>query len=695
MRSDLQGILAIIDKTNSLSDAEKSRIVTWLELSDRELKIEGSLEKVRTVVMNMRKPDDLLGICGVFFAELQNLGFTDIRDIQIVITNDDNGSLRNYQFSDNGLAGIAEVFYKGHPMTSDFVSKIQSSVDGFVQIGFSGKELAEWRNYRLKNGGLPDPGLDKAESRYYYWYSIGTGAIGISTFKSIDDAQMKILERSRNVFALAYRRYIDVALAEAQAKAAKIEAALERVRSRAMSMQKSEDLADAVGIVFEELDTLNMGTLRCGISIINKEKHTTNIWSTIKSEKGTVVQVTGDESMDIHPLLQGAYSAWFKQEDYSYLLQGDDLKRFYKALGNTNFKLPDTTHGDTQQYMYVAHFPAGGLYTFRETEFTGEAKMIIKRFADVFNLTYTRFNDLKQAEQLAQQAQTDLENLKKEKKRTDEALTELKATQSQLIHAEKMASLGELTAGIAHEIQNPLNFVNNFSEVNTELIDEMRTELENGNSNEAMIIAGDIKENEQKINHHGKRADSIVKGMLHHSRSSTGIKELADINALADEYFRLSYHGLRARDSSFNITMNTDFDENIGKINIIPQDIGRVLLNLFTNAFYSVSEKKRLQPAAGTPQYEPSVSVSTKKIAVKPDGYRVEIRVKDNGMGIPQKVMDKIFQPFFTTKPTGQGTGLGLSLSYDIITMEHGGTITAITKENEYAEFIIELPALC
>ena len=269
-----------------------------------------------------------------------------------------------------------------------------------------------------------------------------------------------------------------------------------------------------------------------------------------------------------------------------------------------------------------------------------------------------------------------------------EALEELKATQAQLVQREKMASLGELTAGIAHEIQNPLNFVNNFSEVNTELIDEMKNELNSGNNKEAFTIAENIRENQQKITQHGKRADAIVKGMLQHSRRSTGQKEPTDINELADEYLRLSYHGLRAKDKTFNCSLQTDFDERIDKINVIPQDIGRVFLNLFTNAFYSVAEKtnvssgKTEQPG----KYEPVVSVTTKRLE-----NALEIRVRDNGMGIPQKVLAKIYQPFFTTKPTGQGTGLGLSLSYDIV-KAHGGEIKAETKEGEFAEFIILLP---
>jgi signal transduction histidine kinase len=267
-------------------------------------------------------------------------------------------------------------------------------------------------------------------------------------------------------------------------------------------------------------------------------------------------------------------------------------------------------------------------------------------------------------------------------------LDELKFAQQQLIQSEKMASLGELTAGIAHEIQNPLNFVNNFSEINAELIDEMLESIEKGEYDEVKMVAKDISENEEKIKHHGKRADGIVKGMLQHSRSSSGVKEPTDINQLADEYLRLAYHGLRAKDKSFNATMVKELDENLGKISVIPQDVGRVILNLFTNAFYAVSQKSINAKKEGDASFKPTVKVSTKKLSKN----LAEIRIKDNGGGIPQDVLEKIFQPFFTTKPTGKGTGLGLSLSFDIITKSHGGTIEVKSKPGEYAEFIIQLP---
>ena len=274
--------------------------------------------------------------------------------------------------------------------------------------------------------------------------------------------------------------------------------------------------------------------------------------------------------------------------------------------------------------------------------------------------------------------------IESQKQKLEQTITELQSTQAQLIQSEKMASLGELTAGIAHEIQNPLNFVNNFSEVNKELLAEMNEEISKGDLEAAQAIAKDVSANQEKINYHGKRADAIVKSMLQHSRISTGQKELTDINLLADEYLRLAYHGLRAKDKSFTADFKSDLDPELEKVNVIPQDIGRVLLNLINNAFYAVSAKKT---SGKDDNYKPAVIVSTKRVPGK-----IEIVVHDNGNGIPPKIREKIFQPFFTTKPTGEGTGLGLSLSYDIITKGHSGDLKVETREGEGSEFIVQLP---
>jgi signal transduction histidine kinase len=336
-------------------------------------------------------------------------------------------------------------------------------------------------------------------------------------------------------------------------------------------------------------------------------------------------------------------------------------------------------YGDTipDRTYHLYKFSHGYIGAAAPGDISAESWKLLSRAASVFSLAYSRFKDLTQA-------RIDLIRLKEEKKRAEDALSELQNTQKQLIQTEKMASLGELTAGIAHEIQNPLNFVNNFSDLSNELMEEMKTELATGNAQQAIEIANDVQENLEKILHHGKRADANVKSKLQHSRSSTGKKELTPINSLCDEYIRLAFHGLRAKDKSFNAKFETDLDKSIDKINVVPQEIGRVILNLINNAFYAVNEKKN----KNTNGYDPLVVVSTKK-----DGEMVEIKVKDNGDGIPQKVLDKIFQPFFTTKPTGQGTGLGLSLSYDIV-KGHGGDIKVETEEGVGSEFIISLPVI-
>lgn len=300
--------------------------------------------------------------------------------------------------------------------------------------------------------------------------------------------------------------------------------------------------------------------------------------------------------------------------------------------------------------------------------------------------------DYKITEQLKAQLEVQVRErtaeITQQKEELQKTLHELEATQTQLIHSEKMASLGELTAGIAHEIQNPLNFVNNFSEINKELIIELQEEVEKGNFEEVKALALDILSNEEKINHHGKRADSIVKGMLQHSRTSTGQKELTDINALCDECLRLSYHGLRAKDKSFNAAFNTSFDESLEKINVLPQEMGRVILNLCNNAFYAINERKKTAPA----DYKPTLTIVTRLVPAGTYKKGIEIQVNDNGSGIPPSVVEKIFQPFFTTKPTGQGTGLGLSMSYEIITNAHNGTLTVQSQENVGTSFIIYLP---
>ncbi len=475
-----------------------------------------------------------------------------------------------------------------------------------------------------------------------------------------------------------------------------IEASLEKVRSRAMSMQKSEELAQLVASVFTELTNLHFLLDRCIIMIYDPSSNGSTWWMA-NPEPGAVPVGLYVKYHDDTPY-QEYLKAWNSRTlKWEYLLEGMSKKSWdnYLFTETDLSQLPGFVKegmSSLDRIFLNASFNNFGSLTASTIHPLPEEQFdILLRFAKVFDLTYTRFNDLKLAEELAKQAKKDLIKLKEEKEKTEEALAVLKSTQSQLIQSEKMASLGELTAGIAHEIQNPLNFVNNFSEINTELIQEMLEEVEKGNLAEVKTIAGNIAENELKINHHGKRADAIVKGMLQHSRKSNGVKEPTDINALADEYLRLSYHGLRAKDKSFNASMKTDFDESIGNIQIVPQDMGRVILNLITNAFYAVDARRRnlkgFENLSGLDSYEPTVYVSTKKT-----NREIRISVKDNGPGIPEGIRDKIFQPFFTTKPAGDGTGLGLSMSYEIITKGHGGELKVETVEGEGSVFTVHLP---
>lgn len=455
-----------------------------------------------------------------------------------------------------------------------------------------------------------------------------------------------------------------------------VEKALEKVRVKALDMRNSSELSETSTILFQQLKELNIDAIRSGVGIFDDEENAIELWVTSIANDGKLFFVLDYINVSVHPIFENIIEARKARKSYVLTkLEGKELTSYYRTM-STYSGITNKKQDLSSEYYYSFFFSAGTINVVSGKALTKEETDIMLRMANVFGLIYTRFLDLKRSEEQAVL-------INEEKKTLEATLANLKITQHQLIQSEKMASLGELTAGIAHEIQNPLNFVNNFSEVNKELLTEMNEEIAKGNYEQVKTIAEDIAANEEKINFHGKRADAIVKSMLQHSRSSSGKKELADINLLCDEYLRLSYHGLRAKDKSFNAKFETDFDTTLQKINIVPQEIGRVILNLINNAFYSVSDKKKTNPEG----YEPTVTISTRNLDDK-----AEIRIKDNGNGVPKKVVDKIFQPFFTTKPTGEGTGLGLSMSYDIITKGHNGELTVETKEGEFAEFIIKLP---
>jgi len=667
------------------------------EAQAREAKIEAALEKVRSRTMGMQKSEELKEVIQVVYDQF----------IQLNINVEHTGFILDYKASDDMHIWLADR--NKIPAEITFPYFDCAYWNSFNEAKEKGRDFfANHLSFEEKNKFYRDlfkliPGLPEEILAYYLSCSglaistvlLENVGLYIENFSGIpySDEENNTLMRFGKVFQQTYTRFLDLQKAEAQSRESQIELGLERVRARAMAMQKSDELAELVDTVFKELTKLDFALSWCMINIIDEPSMTNMVWG--------ANPVSGKAPESYHMKFEDYrfhhefFKAWKeKQAKWVFVLKGQEKEIYDEYLfTQTEFKrVPEPVQKEmraTKQHVASFTFSNfGGLQTVGEKLLSEQNLDILGRFGKVFDLTYTRFNDLLKAEAQSQQAEQDLIAIKEAKQKAEDALTELQATQKQLIQSEKMASLGELTAGIAHEIQNPLNFVNNFSEVSTELVDEMNEEMAKGNIEDAKQIAQDLKQNLEKINHHGKRAGDIVKGMLQHSRSSSGVKEPTDINALCDEYLRLSYHGLRAKDKSFNATMKTDFDASIGNINIIPQDIGRVIMNLLTNAFYAVNERKKQAGDA----YDPTVSVSTSRSLSFGEGWgEVTIKVTDNGNGIPQKVLDKIFQPFFTTKPTGQGTGLGLSLSYDIV-KAHGGELKVETKEGEGSVFILHLP---
>jgi len=653
----------------------------------RELEIESALDKVRIRAMSMRSSSELAETSAVLFHELSELGIRAIRT-GVGIFDDPNNAMELWvtSYSDNKelIRMLDYISLYVHPVFEKIMVARQQQKHYSLTI-LKGIEVK--RYYQTMSTFLPLPDQYNNEE-YYYSFFFPAGTINVVTDHLLPEEDCHILTRFATVFGLIYTRFLDLQNAEASTREAQIETALERVRAKAQAMHQPEEIKDVARVLRYEMGLLGVEEIEtCSIYIYDPATSKMECWYAVKDSKNPDKNIISDQ-FELNP-----ESTWVGREVLRFILSGDKQTSIVMTgehrnewvrdceinspsfCGYSGEHVPDRT-------FHLHKFSQGAVGLASIGVISQESWDLLRRAASVFSLAYSRYKDLTQA-------RIDLQHLKEEKKRAEDALTELRATQSQLIQSEKMASLGVLTAGIAHEIQNPLNFVNNFAELNKELVDEMQEEFKAGRIQEAIAIANTLKLNQEKINEHGKRAESIVKGMLQHSRSSGGQREPTDINALADEYLRLAYHGLRAKDKSFNATINTEFDKSlsadeagIGNINIIPQDMGRVLLNLYYNAFYAVSEKKKREGQ----EYEPRVSVSTKKM-----DNNIEITVVDNGSGIPIKVIDKIFQPFFTTKPPGQGTGLGLSISYDII-KAHLGEITVKTKENECSEFTILLP---
>jgi signal transduction histidine kinase len=651
------------------------------EAQAKEATIEAALEKIRSRSLGMHQSHELNDVVKILFEKLKELDlpfdggaglflFSEgSRDTSFWVTNGYVPPVCNYlpydesDFPDNV---IMQDIWKAKDTGEPIVNKQYSSEEKNKLFSYTSKH-----NDETKISEAERKRVFEASSYTATFIPERNSLLSVDSWskQKMSAGDVEVLKRVARVFEQAYVRFLDLQKAEVHAKEAVCLASLDRVRAEIASMRTVEDLDRITPLIWRELNTIGIPFIRCGVFIMDESNQVVhNFLSTPDGKAIAVFQLPFDAPGSLGSIVKH----WQDKKIYTDYWD----KVALKGIGDT--LVGRGIFSSTQQYLdtlpkegfypYCLPFAQGMLYVGNLTQLKGEELTLLQSLADAFATAYARYDDFNKLEAAKQQV--------------DRTLVDLKQAQQQLVQSEKMASLGELTAGIAHEIQNPLNFVNNFSEVSNELIDEMKTELAAGNLKDAAELAESIKQNLEKITHHGKRADGIVKGMLQHSRAGSGQKEPTDINFLCDEYLRLAYHGYRAKEKSFNAKFESSFDPTLPKVNVVGQDIGRVILNLINNAFYAVTEMKR-QNVDG---YEPIVSVITKNLSGK-----VEIRVKDNGIGISEKVLEKIFQPFFTTKPTGQGTGLGLSLSYDII-KAHGGTLEVSSIQGEGSEFVIQLP---
>jgi signal transduction histidine kinase len=641
------------------------------EAQIREAQIEASLERVRASAMAMRSSADVGNATGELFDELGKLDISLLRCGLIIIDGKEK-TMQVWRATTTKAGTIGQttgtVSMTIHPLLQEVYDRWLRK-DTFLSYELVGDDLLSY--YEAISNHAPQfaRNVSTTDKQTCTSFFFNEGALFAFTKDRLEEETSSVLKKFATVFSLTYRRYLDLKIAEAQVRETVKQASLNRVRAEIATMRTTRDLKRITPLIWNELKVLGVPFIRCGVFIMDEMKQLVHTYLSTPNGKALAAfdlpyNAPGDISQVVLQWQnKKLYTTYWGEEAYTAF--ASDLVK-HSVLPSPEKYLSTFPGGGF--YLHFIPFLQGMLYVGNTTQLVEEEIKLIQSIADAFSTAYARYEDFSKLEAA--------------KKKVDEALLDLKQAQRQLIQVEKMASLGQLTAGIAHEIQNPLNFINNFSEVNAELIVEMKDEIRKGNVEKVKVIADYLKENEDKINHHGKRADAIVKGMLQHSRASVGKKELIDINALVDQYLHLSYHGIRAKDKDFDAQFKTYFDESIGKIEVVSQDIGRVLLNLCNNAFYSVVEKKR--QLDGT--FEPAIIVTTRKV-----GDRVQISIKDNGVGIPAQIVDKIFQPFFTTKPSGQGTGLGLSLSYDII-KAHDGELKVESKEGEGAEFIISIP---
>jgi len=660
------------------------------EAQTREAHIEASLEKVRGRALAMHTSKDLAETTAVVYGELRRLGIGSVR-CGVVLLSKNTRRAQIYATStsldSDALELIGSFEMSGHPSFEDQYRCWLNQENYITTV--SGEDLRT--RYALLRASISVPYLDREDGEHRehgYFFSFSEGQFYVWTREQYSDEAIALLSRFKTIVELTFRRYLDLQKAEAQARESQIETSLERVRSRTLAMQKSDELAGTAAVLFRQLITLGIAPNRLYIAILKDEVGNAEFW--ITDEDGSKVSSGFAANLHANGTFRKMFDGWREaKRSLTIDMQGEELQEYFKHLTSLNVPFKGG-RSQLRRVQNIAFFSKGFIGIASPDEQPEETTLLLERFAAVFNLTLTRFNDLKLAEAQAGQAQRDLIQLHAEKTRAEEALTELRATQEQLVQQEKLASLGQLTAGIAHEIKNPLNFVNNFSSISVELIDEaIEAMKESSPERRAVEIAqllSDVKANLTKVVEHGTRADGIVKSMLHHSRGGSGKSEPTDLNALVTEYVNLAFHGMRAGKNPINVSIEFDLDESVGKPLLVGEDFSRVIVNICQNAFDALREKLS-KGESGAESHAPKLAIRSRR-----NGARINLEIEDNGPGIPDSIRDKVLQPFFTTKKGTQGTGLGLSITHDIV-KAHRGDLSIRTNENSGTTFIIGLPA--
>ncbi len=513
------------------------------------------------------------------------------------------------------------------------------------------------------------PGPDARE--YVHAVTFASGVLVAFAARPFSEDTVQVMQRMAGALQFAYTRHLDLQQAEARARQTAQTASVDRVRAEIASMRSVADLDRITPLVWQELTELGVRFFRCAVLIVDAQARTVRVY--LATPEGAPLA-----SLDLpfggHPLVEEIVTHWQEQAVLSEVWDAEVVAGWVQFLQDHGLDAPTArSFADPTEplALHFAPFAQGLLFVGSADPLPPEDGAAVQALADAFEVAYARYDDFQRLDARTREVET--------------ALAELRATQQQLVQSEKLASLGALTAGIAHEIKNPLNFVNNFASLSRELAAELVDEIEAGADPDLIAeLVADLQSNAERIEQHGRRADSIVRGMMQHARGGQGQRETVDLNKLVDEHLNLAYHGRRAQTPDFNVTLERDYADNADGVEVVPQEVGRVLINLVTNAFDAVTARAAAEPDG----FEPTVRIRTRRTA-----RGVEVRVEDNGTGIAEDIQGRLFEPFFTTKPTGHGTGLGLSMSHDIVVLGHGGALRVESEPGDGATFIVALPA--